>query len=185
VIAVAPGEIVAVVGPPGAGKTALLERVVAATPGAAFVPAGRRVFASLTVAENLAVGAYRDRRDRALVAQRRERVHALFPRLAERGHQRAGALSGGEQQLLAIARALMSGPSLLVLDDPTAGLGPPAVAAVADALEGDVVFAESALRLSRRRADRVLLLEAGEVVLDAARDVAFADPRLGDAYLVR
>jgi len=182
---VAPGEVVAVVGPPGAGKTALLERIVAATPGAAFVPAGRPIFPSLTVAENLAVGAYRDRRDHALVAERRERIHRLFPRLAERGAQRAGTLSGGEQQLLVIARALMSEPSLLVLDEPTAGLGPPAVEAVAEALEGDVVFAETALRLARRRADRVVLLDAGEVVLDAPRTAAFADDRLGEAYLVR
>ena len=177
-IAVAPGEVVAVVGPPGAGKTALLERVVAATAGAAFVPAGRRVFASLTVAENLTVGAYRDRSDRALVAQRRERVQALFPRLAERGEQRAGTLSGGEQQLLVIARALMAEPALLVLDEPTAGLGPPAVAAVADALTGAVVFAEAGLRLARRAADRIVALDRGGVVLDAPRDRALADPRL-------
>jgi len=184
-ITVAPGEVVAIVGPPGSGKTALLERVVAQTPGAAFVPAGRRIFPSLTVAENLAVGAYRDRGDRALVARRRARVHELFPRLAERGAQRAGTLSGGEQQLLVIARALMSGPSLLVLDEPTAGLGPPAVEAVAQALERDVVFAETALRLARRRADRVVLLDAGAVVLDAPRTAALADERLGEAYLVR
>jgi branched-chain amino acid transport system ATP-binding protein len=178
VIAVAPGEIVAVVGPPGAGKTALLERVVAATPGAAFVPAGRRIFPSLTVAENLAVGAYRDRRDRALVARRREHVHALFPRLAERGDQHAGTLSGGEQQLLAIARALMSEPALLVLDEPTAGLGPPAVAAVADALTGAVVFAEAGLRLTRRVADRIVALDGGAIVFDAPAAAALADPRL-------
>jgi branched-chain amino acid transport system ATP-binding protein len=178
VIVVGPGEVVAVVGPPGAGKTALLERVVAATPGAAFVPAGRRVFPSLTVAENLTVGAYRDRRDRALVARRRDRVHELFPRLAERGDQRAGTLSGGEQQLLAIARALMSEPALLVLDEPTAGLGPPAVAAVADALTGSVVFAEAGLRLARRAAGRIVALDHGAVVLDAPREQALQDPRL-------
>jgi branched-chain amino acid transport system ATP-binding protein len=180
---VAPGQVVAVVGPPGAGKTALLERVVATTPGAAFVPAGRRVFASLTVAENLAAGAYRDRRDRVLVAQRRERVHALFPRLAERAHQRAGTLSGGEQQLLVIARALMSGPELLVLDEPTAGLGPPAVAAVAGALTGAVVFAEAGLRLARRRADRVVALDDHEIVLDAPARAALDDPRLEELML--
>jgi branched-chain amino acid transport system ATP-binding protein len=172
-----PGEVVAVVGPPGSGKTALLERVVAATPGAAFVPAGHGVFPSLTVAENLAVGAYRDRRDRALVAERRERVHALFPRLAERAAQRAGTLSGGEQQLLVIARALMSGPTLLVLDEPTAGLGPPAVEAVAEALAGDVVFAEAGLRLARRRADRIVAFDR-TIVLDAPAATALRDPRL-------
>ena len=177
-ITAAPGEVVAVVGPPGAGKTALLERVVAETPGAAFVPAGRRIFPSLTVAENLAVGAYRDRRDRALVARRRERVHALFPRLAERGDQHAGTLSGGEQQLLAIARALMSEPALLVLDEPTAGLGPPAVAAVAGALTGAVVFAEAGLRLARRVADRIVALDGGAIVFDAPARSALQDPRL-------
>jgi branched-chain amino acid transport system ATP-binding protein len=185
VIAVAPGSVVAVVGPPGSGKTALLERVAAGTPGSALVPAGRHVFESLTVAENLTLGAYRDRRDRALVAARRERVDALFPRLAARGGQRAGTLSGGERQLLVIARALMADPPLLVLDEPTAGLGPPAVAAVAEALAGAVLFAESGLALARRRADRVILLEAGAVVLDAPSAAALEDPRLGEEYLVR
>jgi branched-chain amino acid transport system ATP-binding protein len=195
---VAPGEVVAVVGPPGAGKTALLERVVAATPGAAFVPAGRRVFPSLTVAENLAVGAYRDRRDRALVARRRARVHELFPRLAERGEQRAGTLSGGEQQLLAIARALMSDPALLVLDEPTAGLGPPAVAMVAEALAAAeasaaagqspaparaVLFAEAGLRLTRRAADRIVALDGHAIVFDAPAEAALADPRLEELML--
>ena len=185
---VAPGEIVAVAGPPGAGKTALLERVVAATPAAAFVPAGRHVFGSLTVAENLVLGAYRDRRDRSAIANRRAAVEARFPRLAERSGQRAGTLSGGERQLLVIARALMSDPALLVLDEPASGLAPPAIEAVASALaemSAAVLFAEPGLALARRLADRVVVLDGGAVVLDAPKDAALADPRLGERYLVR
>jgi branched-chain amino acid transport system ATP-binding protein len=185
VIAAAPGEIVAVVGPPGAGKTAALQRAVAATQGAAFVPAGRHIFASLTVGENLVLGAYRSRRNRALVAERLARVHERFPRLAERATQRAGTLSGGEQQLLVIARALMGDPSLLVLDEPTAGLGPPAVRAVAEALErvGAVLFAEPSLALARTLAHRIVLLDAGEIALDAPREAALKDARLADAFM--
>jgi len=185
---VAPGEIVAVAGPPGAGKTALLERVVAATPAAAFVPAGRHVFGSLTVAENLVLGAYRDRRDRSAIANRRAAVEARFPRLAERSGQRAGTLSGGERQLLVIARALRSDPALLVLDEPASGLAPPAIEAVASALaemSAAVLFAEPGLALARRLADRVVVLDGGAVVLDAPKDAALADPRLGERYLVR
>jgi branched-chain amino acid transport system ATP-binding protein len=186
VIAVGDGEVVAVVGAAGAGKTRLLEQAASA-PGAAYVPAGRHVFGSLSVAENLTLGAYRDRRDRALVAERRARVHVLFPRLAERRAQAAGTLSGGEQQLLVVARALMSAPRLLVLDEPSAGLGPPAVAALADAVAhsgGAVLLAEQGLALARRLADRIVLLEDGAVVLDAPRAAALADARLGEAYLL-
>ena len=114
------------------------------------------MFASLTVAENLAVGAYRDRRDKRAVRERLERVHARFPRLAERAGQRAGTLSGGEQQLLVIARALMGAPDLLILEEPSAGLAPPAIAAVAEALAGlTVLIADEQLALARHaRPDR-------------------------------
>jgi branched-chain amino acid transport system ATP-binding protein len=184
VISAAPGEIVAIVGPPRAGKTAALLAAHAATPGAAFVPAGRHVFASLTVGENLVLGAYRSRRDRAAVAGRLARVHERFPRLAERASQRAGTLSGGEQQLLVIARALMGDPPLLVLDEPTAGLGPPAVRAVAAALQslGAVVFAEPSLALARTLAHRIVLLDHGEVALDAPREQALQDPRVAQTW---
>ena len=94
------------------------------------------MFGSLDVAENLAVGAYPHRRDKAAVAARLAQVHARFPRLAERADQTAESLSGGEQQLLVIARALMGAPDLLVLEDPSAGLGPPAIAALVERCAG-------------------------------------------------
>ncbi len=147
-----------------------------------YVPAGRRVFGGLTVAENLAVGAYRDRREKAVVA---ERLHALkdwFPRL----DQTARTLSGGEQQLLVIARALMAAPELLILEDPSAGLGPPAVQRVATALERQplaLLIVDEGLALARRLAGRVVLVEDGRVVLDAPAAEALADERLGLGYI--
>jgi ABC-type branched-subunit amino acid transport system ATPase component len=137
----------------------------------------------LTVAENLTVGAYRDRRDRPAVAARLERVHARFPRLAERPGQRAATLSGGEQQLLVIARALMGAPELLILEEPSAGLAPPAVAAVAEALQGlTVLIADEGLALARR-ADRIVLVEGDRIALDAPPAEALADERLGVGYI--
>jgi branched-chain amino acid transport system ATP-binding protein len=203
------GEAVALVGHEGAGKTAAAEAVAgvrrstggtvtlggedvtAAAPGRrarlgmAYVPEGRRVFGGLSVEENLTLGAYRDRRRRDAVAERRAAVLAAFPALAARRAQSAATLSGGERQLLVIARALMGGPRLLVLDEPSAGLGPRAVELVAGALEAvraqgtAILLAERGLVLPRRLADRILLLEDGRVVLDADREAALADPRLG------
>jgi len=212
-LTVAAGEVVALVGHEGAGKPAAAEVVAGvrrselgalrlagadvtgadagrmARLGVGFVPEGRRVFPGLTVAENLTLGAYRDRRDRALVDDRRAAVLARFPLLAERRAQSAATLSGGERQLLVIARALMGGPRLLVLDEPSAGLSPRAVELVAVALEEvraggtAVLLCERGLVLPRRLADRVLLLEDGRVVLAAPRVLALADPRLGAGYL--
>jgi branched-chain amino acid transport system ATP-binding protein len=182
-IAIAAGEIVAVVGHDGApGRVA--QRVAAAHDGRlGRVPAGRPVFSSLTVAENLAVGAYRDRRDRPAVRDRLERIHARFPRLAERAGQNAGTLSGGERQLLVIARALMGAPDLLILEEPSAGLAPPAIDAVARALEGlTVLIADEQLALARH-AHRIVLVEQDTVVLDAPRAQALADERLGVGYI--
>jgi branched-chain amino acid transport system ATP-binding protein len=153
--------------------------------GLAYVPEGRRVFAALTVEENLTLGAFRDRRRRDVVAERRAAVLAAFPALAGRRGQSAATLSGGERQLLVIARALMGGPRLLVLDEPSSGLGPRAVELVAGALEAvraqgtAVLLVERGLVLPRRLADRILLLRDGRIVLDAARADALADPRLG------
>jgi branched-chain amino acid transport system ATP-binding protein len=212
-LTVAAGEVVALVGHEGAGKTAAAEVVAGvrrpelgalrlagagvtgadaarmARLGVAFVPEGRRVFPGLTVEENLTLGAYRDRGDRVLVDDRRAAVLARFLLLAERRDQSAATLSGGERQLLVIARALMGGPRLLVLDEPSAGLSPRAVSLVAGALEAvrvggtAVLLCERGLVLPRRSADRVLLLEDGRVVLAAGREAALADPRLGAGYL--
>jgi branched-chain amino acid transport system ATP-binding protein len=156
-LTVGPGETVAVVGPNGAGKSTLVNAIAGLQPrsrgeilvggtdvatlpphrvctsGVAVVPEGRRVFAQMTVADNLALGAYRPAARRA----RREslaRVHGLFPRLAERGGQLAGSLSGGEQQMVAIGRALMARPALLLLDEPSLGLAPIVVDEVYDAI---------------------------------------------------
>jgi branched-chain amino acid transport system ATP-binding protein len=186
-------EVVAGVRRPDGGTVALDgEDVTAAAPGRrrglAYVPEGRRVFAGLSVEENLTLGAYRDRRDRALVAGRRDAVLAAFGALAGRRAQSAATLSGGERQLLVIARALMGGPRVLVLDEPSAGLGPRAVELVAGALEAvraqgtAILLAERGLVLPRRLADRILLLEDGRVVLDADRATALADPRLGEEW---
>ena len=147
-IEVAPGTIVAVVGHDG-GPARIARRFY----GVGYVPPGRRVFGSLTVEENLVVGAYRKPKDFS-------GVYARFPRLQERRTQRAGTLSGGEQQLLVIARALMGAPELLVLEDPSAGLAPPAIAAVAEAIQGlTVLIADERLALASAAADRIVLVE--------------------------
>jgi branched-chain amino acid transport system ATP-binding protein len=183
VIAVARGEILAVVGHDGAPIRAAAAVASAYGGRLGHVPAGRPVFGSLTVAENLAVGAYRDRRDKAAVRERLARVRERFPRLAQRHDQHAGTLSGGEQQLLVIARALMGAPDLLILEEPSAGLAPPAIQAVADALEGlTVLIADEQLALARH-ADRIVLLSDDAVVLDAPRAQALADERLGVGYI--
>jgi branched-chain amino acid transport system ATP-binding protein len=212
-LTVAAGEVVALVGHEGAGKTAAAEvvagvrrpqrgalllagaAVTGADPGrmarlgVGFVPEGRRVFPGLTVEENLTLGAYRNRRDRAAVDERRAAVLERFPLMAERRAQSAATLSGGERQLLVIARALMGAPRLLVLDEPSAGLAPRAVELVAVALERvrdggtAVLLCERGLVLPRRVADRVLLLEEGRVSFAAPRSEALADPRLGAGYL--
>ena len=175
--------VVAVVGHDGAPGRAARAVAAAHAGRLGHVPAGRRVFASLTVAENLAVGAYRDRRDKSAVQERLARVHERFPRLAERAAQNAGTLSGGEQQLLVIARALMGAPDLLILEEPSAGLAPPAIRAVAEALEGlTVLIADEQLALARH-ADRIVLVEGDAVVLDLPTAQALADERLGVGYI--
>ncbi|MFM9844707.1 MAG: ABC transporter ATP-binding protein [Dongiaceae bacterium] len=191
---VAEGEIVAVIGPNGAGKSTLLltiagivrakqgsiefaggsvtgaapERLVAA--GLSLVPEGRHIFGSLTVAENIALGAT-TRSDRAAISADTQRVLDLFPVLRERLRQRAGKLSGGEQQMLAIARALLAKPRLLLLDEPSLGLAPLVVKQVYDAIEElrrggvTILIVEQSVGRALKVADRTYVLNSGAVTI--------------------
>ena len=155
--------------------------------GLALVPEGRGVFARLTVAENLAMGAYH-RHDDAIEADL-DRVHELLPRLKERGSQLAGTLSGGEQQMLAIGRALMGRPQLLLLDEPSMGLAPLMVQKVFEvirtvAAQGvTILLVEQNAKLALETCGRGYVMESGQITLaDTAANLA-ADPRVRAAYL--
>ncbi|WP_149540325.1 ABC transporter ATP-binding protein [Siccirubricoccus phaeus] len=209
---VEPGEAVGVVGPNGAGKTTLL-RVISgllrpragtlrfggqdlaqlpahALPalGIAHVPENRRLFPHLTVEENLKVGAF-SKAARAHFEQRRDHVYALFPRMQQRRHQLAGTMSGGEQQMCAIGRALMSGPKILLLDEPSAGLAPLVVQQVFALVkrireEGlTVLIVEQNVAQVLRVVDRAYVLETGRVAAEGrAADLA-ADSAIRRSYL--
>ena len=209
---VEPGEAVGVVGPNGAGKTTLLrvisglirpragtlrfgEQDLAALPahelpalGIAHVPENRRLFPHLTVEENLRVGAYA-KAARARFAERRDHVYAMFPRLKERRHQLAGTMSGGEQQMCAIGRALMCGPRILLLDEPSAGLAPLVVKQVFDLVarirgEGlTVLIVEQNVAQVLRVVDRAYVLETGRVSAEGAAADLAADPAIRRSYL--
>jgi branched-chain amino acid transport system ATP-binding protein len=202
------GEAVAVVGPNGAGKTTLMRvisglvrprtgdlifegvKLTARPPheivahGIAHVPEGRRLFPALTVAENLKMGAFLPRARRAF-AESLERVFGLFPVLAERRTQRAGSLSGGEQQMLALGRALMSQPRLILLDEPSMGLAPVMVLRLFDLIrrvreEGyTILVVEQNVRQVLKLVDRAYLLEVGRITIEGRADA------LGDQDFVR
>ncbi|MGE5739046.1 MAG: ABC transporter ATP-binding protein [Betaproteobacteria bacterium] len=206
------GELVCLIGANGAGKTTTLKGICGLLPvksgtiryagdditgvpsyrlvrrGLAMVPEGRGMFGALTIEENLAMGAYA-RTDRAAVRADAERVFALFPRLKERRRQTAGTLSGGEQQMLAMARALMSRPRLLLLDEPSMGLAPLMVQKVfetiiAVAKEGvTMLLIEQNARLALEVSDRGYVMESGEITLEGPAPALLNDPKVRAAYL--
>ena len=209
--AVEEGEMVCLIGANGAGKTSTLKALARMIPahgeihygaeridavpahelirkGIALVPEGRGIFARLTVAENLAMGAYH-RNDKAGIAADLERIHALLPRLRERAMQVAGTLSGGEQQMLAIGRALMGRPKLLLLDEPSMGLAPLMVEKVfevirAVAAEGmTILLVEQNARLALSVAARGYVMESGTIALSDSGPALLANPKVREAYL--
>lgn len=209
---VAPGELVALIGANGAGKSTTLRAICGLVPlaggsihykgrnlagqpvhgmvrqGLVMVPEGRGIFPQLTIEENLHMGAY-SRRDKAAVAQEMEQVYQRFPRLAERRRQTAGTLSGGEQQLLAMNRAILSRPQLLLLDEPTMGLAPIMVDKIFETIQDiarqgvTILLIEQNARLALETSQRGYVLESGELTLQGpARDLLH-DPKVRAAYL--
>ena len=206
------GKIVTLIGANGAGKSTLmrtisglvkaqsgsilwtgqeiltkpLDQIVAG--GIAMSPEGRRVFADLTVVENLKIGAYL-RRDKAGIQQDLEWVYSLFPRLKERSWQSAGTLSGGEQQMLAVGRALMSKPKLLMLDEPSLGLAPLVVREIFDIIRTvnqqgiTVLLNEQNANMALKVADYAYVLETGNLTMSGTGAQLLSDPQVKAAYL--
>ena len=206
------GEIVALIGANGAGKSTTLSTIsgllrpregkiiflqeditLAETEqtvkrGMVQVPEGRKIFATLTVLENLEMGAYTVK-DQAEIDKSLERAFNLFPRLAERRNQLGGTLSGGEQQMLAIARGLMSRPSLLLLDEPSMGLSPILVEQIFDIIQDintqgtSILLVEQNAQMALSIADRGYVLETGKIVLEGKAQELLHDPMVVEAYL--
>ncbi len=209
---VAEGELVTLIGANGAGKTTTLKALagllrpaagrihyngidITARPafelvrqGLALVPEGRGVFGRLTVEENLAMGAY-SRRDRARITTDFDRVYGLLPRLAERRRQPGGTLSGGEQQMLAIGRALMSRPRMLLLDEPSMGLAPLMVQTIFETIraitaEGvTLLLVEQNAKLALETCHRGYVMESGVIVLADRASRLLTNPQVRQAYL--
>ena len=212
-IEAAAGSVVAVVGPNGAGKSTLLNALMGVLPsrgqirfdgepvqrlsleqrvqrGIALVPETRALFATMPVADNLLLGGYRQRRTpRAEQAARLDEIYALFPRLHERQAQPAGTLSGGERQMLAIGRALMGAPRLLMLDEPSLGLAPLVVREIFRIIErlretgSTILLIEQNARAAMAVADRAYVLETGAIALSGPAAQLAADPRVIETYL--
>jgi branched-chain amino acid transport system ATP-binding protein len=214
-LSVRPGELIALIGANGAGKTTLLQAICGLMPGwkgeiqfnkqslqgltpphivqrgISLVPEGRLIFPPLSVIDNLRLGAYLRyrRKERAAVEEDLETIWELFPVLKERARQQAGTLSGGEQQMLAIARALMARPRLLLLDEPSMGLAPMLVQRILETLvqlrdQGlTILLVEQNARAALQVADRGYVLETGRMVLEGSAADLLADCDLKRAYL--
>jgi len=211
-LAIEPGQIVTVIGPNGAGKTTLLGAAIGLLPwrgrmafdgadlrrldvearierGFCLVPETRELFGELTVADNLLLGGYARRRDAAGVKQSLEDVYARFPRLAERRGQRASTLSGGERQMLALGRALMAKPRLLLLDEPSLGLAPLIVREVFRIIASlrelgvSILLVEQNARAALQTADYGYVLETGEIVHAGPAAALLHDPKVTASYL--
>ena len=209
------GEIVTLIGANGAGKTTTMRGVAGAMlprrgritfagadvtrmaahnrvlAGIALVPEGRRVFPALSVRENLEMGGFRFRNDRAKMRSQLERMLDMFPRLRERASQAAGTLSGGEQQMLALSRALMSEPRLLCMDEPSLGLAPLVVQDIfrsilaANKLGTSILLVEQNARYALETASRGYVLQTGAIIASGACAALKQDERVKEAYLGR
>ena len=206
------GEVVTLIGANGAGKSTTLRNITGLVPvtsgdilfegvrlngipthqivgmGISMVPEGRQIFANLSVADNLDLGAYLQK-NKVENARQLERIFALFPRLEDRRKQLGGTLSGGEQQMLAIGRALMARPRLLLLDEPSLGLAPILVHTILMAIdeinrEGTtILLVEQNANAALKHSHRGYVLETGSIVMDGPSERLAADPRVREAYL--
>jgi branched-chain amino acid transport system ATP-binding protein len=206
------GELVSLIGANGAGKSTTLRAICGLVPiaggdivydgasikgaqsfqlvrkGLVMVPEGRGIFGQLTIAENLAMGGY-SRKNQSEIRRDTEHVFELFPRLAERRDQSAGTLSGGEQQMLAMGRAMISRPRLLLLDEPSMGLAPLMVEKIfevvrAIAAEGvTILLIEQNARLALEISQRAYVMESGQIILDGPSSALLDDPKVRAAYL--
>jgi branched-chain amino acid transport system ATP-binding protein len=211
-LSIGQGQLVALIGANGAGKSTTLRSISGILPsasgrmvfegeditkcsareilarGIAHCPEGRRVFPDMTVEENLEMGAYL-RRDSAQVTQDRDRIFSQFPRLAERRNQVAGTLSGGEQQMLAIGRAIMSKPKLMMFDEPSLGLAPNIVEQVFKIIDDirsagtTVLMVEQNAYMALEMCDYAYLMEAGSIVLSGRGSELIDDKHIREAYL--
>jgi branched-chain amino acid transport system ATP-binding protein len=205
------GELAAVIGPNGAGKTTLVRTITGLTPGRGNIrfegnainqlppyeivkkrvvlcPERRRLFSEMTVLRNLEMGAYL-RKDKAGCRRDLDKIFVLFPRLKEREKNLAGTLSGGEQQMLAVARSLMSNPKLLMLDEPSFGLAPKVKEAISGTLKEirkeaiTILLTEQDSRLAFSTAEKIYVMENGRIAIEGNRENVIADKHVKEAYL--